>query len=99
MSLKYVLHQNGSEHSSVTLSPHQVSHMSTKGFAFGLEILRLSDDTIDYVTIEDENNVVVVIHSANLNFEQSLTLGARREFSQDTDQQLRHLYLMESLEG
>jgi len=71
--------------------------MSTKGFAFGLEILRLSDKTIDYVTIEDDNNVVVVIHSANLDFERSLTLGARVEYSENTDQQLRHLYLMDSL--
>jgi len=97
--MKYVLHKDGKEHSSVTLSPHQVSHMSTKGFAFGLEILRLSDNNIDYVTIEDDNNVVVVIHEANLDFERSLTLGARQEYAQDTDQQLRHLYLMESLEG
>ena len=98
--MKYVLHKDGKEHSSVTLSPHQVSHMSTKGFAFGLEILRLSDDnTIDYVTIEDENNVIVVIHEAQLNFEYSLTLGARVEYSENTDQQLRHLFLMDSLEG
>lgn len=101
--MKYVLHKDGEEHSSVHLSPYQQAHLPTKGFGFGLEILRLANDSpsmgIDYVTIEDDNNTIVVIHEDQTDFEQSLTLGARWEYAQDTDQQLRCLYLMDSIDG
>lgn len=101
--MKYVLHHQNTVHSSVTLSPYQQAHLSTKGFAFGMEILQLANDSpslgIDYVTIEDENNVIVVIHEDQPDFKQSLTIGARHEYAQDTDQQLRCLGMMEPLEG
>lgn len=101
--MKYVLHSNGKEHSSVHLSPYQQAHLPTKGFAFGLEILRLANDSpsmgIDYITIEDDNNTLVVIHEDQTDYKQSLTLGAKHEYAQNTDQQLRHLHLMETLEG
>ena len=101
--MKYVLYKNGSEHSSVTLSPYQVAHMSTKGFAFGLEILLLANDSpsmkIDYVAIEDDNNRVSLIRETTPSFKHSLTSGAKMEFAQDTDQQLRCLGMMDSLEG
>jgi len=101
--MKYVLHKNGSEHSSVTLSPYQQAHLPTKGFSFGMEILQLANDSpslkIDYVTIEDENNVLVVIHEDQPSFKHSLTIGARHDYALDTDQQLRCLGFMDSLEG
>ena len=102
--MKYALYNSNYDiHSTVTLSPYQVAHMSTKGFAFAKEILALVNDSpswnIPGIAIEDANNRVAWITETTPSFEHSLTSGAKMEFAQDTDQQLRCLGVMDMEEG
>ena len=98
--MKYVLYRSDSiiAVASVTMSPYQVSHMSTKGFAFGKELLLLANDSpsmnIRYVAIEDETTRVATIFEHNESLDDCLSPAAKQDYAQDTDQQLRCLGML-----